>query len=74
MRITPTIREALRSAYATQVKKLKPKTPDRCEMLAVSIIAELDPKDHLMLSRSSDFVRFRDVVGKIMNPNIPWND
>jgi hypothetical protein len=74
MRISPTLRDSLRSLYATEFERLKPKSPEGRERLAHYVLMLLDPFDELDLSKPESADRLREVVNRITNPKLPWTD
>ncbi len=74
MRITPTIRDALRTRYAELAKRERPKTPDLRERLAIRVLSELDPGDVRGVSHPAGADRLRGIVYRIIHPRTPWTD
>lgn len=68
------MRDALRSRYQNLSRRHAPRTPDQCEKLALRVLSELDPTDHLQLSKPAAAERLRSVVQRIVNPKCPWNE
>ena len=60
LRIGEKIKEKLRNTYREQSKRVK--CPDQRTLLAISIIADLDPMDRLGLSSPNDEERLQAVI------------
>jgi hypothetical protein len=70
--VTPSIRDALRRAYAMMAKEDRPGSPEQQERLAIQALHDLDPHDHLDLARPAKADQLKLVVQKIINPRARW--